>query len=75
MTFAEGGDERCSRGLLGFLAEVVAEVVAVAAVPDAVAVVGRVVWAAPKRPGQAATACAPVAVTKCLIKWDSHATR
>ncbi len=57
------------------MAEVVAEVEAVAAVPDAVAVVGRVVWAAPKRPGQAATACAPVAVTKRPTRWDKHAIR
>lgn len=52
-----------------------AEVVAVAAVPDAVAVVGRVAWVAPRRPDQAATACAPVAVIKCLTRWDSHVIR
>ena len=46
-----------------------------AVVPDAVAVVGRVVWVVPRRPGQAATACAQVAVTKCLTRWDSHAIR
>jgi len=57
------------------LAEVVAALEAVAAVPDAVAVVGRVAWVAPRRPGQAATACAPVAVMKCPTRWDSHAIR
>ncbi len=41
---------------------------AVAAVPDAVAVAGRVAWGVPRRPDQAATACAPVAVTKCLTR-------
>jgi len=54
--------------------EIVA-VEAVAAVPDAVAVVGRVAWGDPRRPGQAATACAPVAVTKCLTRRDSRAIR
>jgi hypothetical protein len=44
----------------------------VAAVPDSVAVAGRAVWVAPRRPDQAATACVPVVVTKRLIKWDSH---
>ena len=47
----------------------------VAAVPDAVAVAGRVAWEDPRRPGQAATACAPVAVTKCLTRQDSRAIR
>ena len=51
------------------------EMEAVAAVPDAVAVAGRVAWAVPRRPDQAATACAPVAVTKCPTRWDSHAIR
>jgi len=51
------------------------EVEAVAAVPDAEAVVGRVAWVVPRRPDQAATACAPVAVTRCLIRRDSHAIR
>ena len=48
---------------------------AVAAVPDAAAVEGRVAWVAPRRPGQAATASAPVAVTKCLTRQDSPAIR
>lgn len=39
-----------------------------AAVQDVVAVVGRVAWVAPRRPGQAATACAPIVVTKCLTR-------
>ena len=47
--------------------EIVA-VEAVAAVLDAVAVAGRVAWGDPRRPGQAATACAPVAATKCLTR-------
>jgi hypothetical protein len=51
------------------------KVEAVAAVPDAVEAVGRVAWVVPRRPAQAATACAPVAVTKCLTKQDSHAIR
>jgi hypothetical protein len=54
--------------------EIVA-VEAVAAVPDAVAVVGRVAWEVPRRPGQAATACAPVAATKCRIRQDSRVIR
>ena len=48
---------------------------AVAAVLDAAAVVGRVAWGVPRRPDQAATACAPVAVTKCLTRRDSRAIR
>ena len=51
------------------------EMEVVVAVPDAVAVAGRVAWGVPRRPGQAATACAPVAVTKCLTRRDSHAIR
>jgi hypothetical protein len=51
------------------------EVEAVAAVPDAVAVAGRVAWGVPKRPGQAATVSALVAATKCLTRQDSHAIR
>ena len=47
----------------------------VAAVPDAVAVVGRVAWGDPRQPGQAVTACAPVAATKCLTRQDSRAIR
>ncbi len=43
-------------------AAVAVEVVAVA--PDAAAVAGRVAWAVPRRPDQAAIACAPVVVTK-----------
>ena len=66
--FAEGGEEGCYRGFL-------VEAVAVAVAPDAAAVVGRVAWAAPRRPGQAAIACAPVAVTKCLTRRDSHVIR
>jgi hypothetical protein len=48
---------------------------AVAAVPDAAAVEGRVAWEEPKRLGQAATACAPVAATKRLTRQDSRAIR
>ena len=51
------------------------KVEAVAAVLDEAAVVGRVAWGVLRRQGQAATACAPVVVTKCLIKRDSHAIR
>ena len=69
--FAEGGDERCYRGFLGFLAEVEAA----AAVPDEVVAVGRVAWEVPRRPDQAATASAPVAATKRLTRWDNHAIR
>jgi hypothetical protein len=47
----------------------------VAAVLDAVAVVGRVAWGDPRRPDQAVTACAPVAATKCLTRRDSRAIR
>jgi len=54
---------------------VVDEVEAVAAVLDAVEVVGRVAWGDPRRPGRAATASAPVAATKCLIRQDSRAIR
>jgi hypothetical protein len=57
------------------LVEAVAVVEAEVVVPDAVAVAGRAAWAAPKRPGQAVAACAPVAVTRHLIRWDSHAIR
>jgi len=55
--------------------EEIVAVEAVAAVPDAVAVVGRVAWGDPRQPGQAVTACAPVAVTKCLTRQDSPAIR
>jgi hypothetical protein len=48
---------------------------AVAAVPDAAAVAGRVAWGDPRRPGQAVAACAPVAVTKRLTRRDSRAIR
>jgi len=48
---------------------------AVAAVLAVAAVVGRVAWGGPRRPDQAATACAPVAATKCLIRQDSPAIR
>jgi hypothetical protein len=51
------------------------EVEAVAVVLDAAAVVGRVVWVVPRRLGQVATACALVAATKCLTRWDSPAIR
>ena len=51
------------------------EAEAVAAVPDAVAVAGRVAWGVPRRPDQAATASAPVAAIKCLTRQDSHAIR
>ena len=44
------------------------KVEAVAAVPDAVLVAGRVAWGVPRQPGQAATVYAPVAATKCLIR-------
>jgi len=54
--------------------EIVA-VEAVAAVPDAAVVVGRVAWGVLRRPGRAATASAPIAATKCLTRWDSHAIR
>ena len=51
------------------------KVEAVAAVPDAAAVVGRVAWVVPRRPDQAAIASAPVAATKCLTRQDSRAIR
>jgi hypothetical protein len=74
MILAEGGEEGCSRdSLVEAVAAVVVE--AVAAVPDAVAVAGRVAWEVPRRPDLAATACAPIAVTKRLIRWDKHAIR
>ena len=66
--FAEGGEEGCYRGFL-------VEAVAVAVAPDAAAVAGRDAWVVPRRPGQAAAACAPTAVTKCLTRWDSHVIR
>lgn len=53
----------------------VEKVEAVAAVPVAVAAVGRVAWVVPRRPGQAATASAPVVVTKCPTRQDNHAIR
>jgi hypothetical protein len=40
----------------------------VVAVLDAAAVVGQVAWEVPRRLGQAATASAPVVVTKCLTR-------
>jgi hypothetical protein len=46
----------------------VVAVEAVVAVPDVAVVAGRVAWGVPRRPGQAATACAPVVVTKCLTR-------
>ena len=46
-----------------------------AVVEAAAAVAGRVAWAVPRRPDQAATACAPVVVTKYLTKQDSRAIR
>jgi len=45
------------------------------AVLDAAEVAGRVVWAVPRRPGQAATASALVAVKECLTGWDNRAIR
>ena len=60
---------RCSK-----VVEVEAEADA-EAVPDAAEVAGRVVWAVPRRPGQAATASALVVVTECLTGWDNHAIR
>jgi hypothetical protein len=51
------------------------KVEAVAAVLDEAAVVGRVAWGVLRRLDQAATACAPVVVTKCLTRRDSHAIR
>ena len=51
------------------------KVEAVAAVPDAAAVEGRVAWVVPRRLGQAVTASAPVVVTKCLTRQDNHAIR
>jgi len=68
--FAEGGEKGWFREV-----KVVAVAEAVAAVPDAVAVAGRVAWVAPRPPDRAATACAPIAVTKRLIRWDNHAIR
>jgi hypothetical protein len=51
------------------------KVEAVVAVLAVAVVAGRVAWVAPRRPDQAATVCAPVVVTKCLIRQDSHAIR
>jgi hypothetical protein len=51
------------------------KVEAVAAVPDAAAVVGRVAWGEPRQPGQAAIACALAVAIKCLTRQDSHAIR
>ena len=51
------------------------KVEAVAAVPDAVAVAGRVAWVVPRRLGQAATASAPVAAIKCLTRQGNPAIR
>jgi hypothetical protein len=48
--------------------EAVATIEVAAAVQDVVAVVGRVAWVVPRRPGQAATACVPIVVTKCLTR-------
>ncbi len=42
---------------------------------DVAAVVGRVAWVVPRRPDLAATVSAPVAVTKCPIRWDSRVIR
>ena len=55
--------------------EAAVAVEAVAAVPDAVPDAGRVAWGGPRRPDQVAIASAPIAVTKCLTRWDSPATR
>jgi len=63
---AEGGEE-------GWFREV--KVVAVAAVRDVVADVGRVAWVVPRQPGQAATACVPIAATRRLTRWGSHVMR
>jgi hypothetical protein len=51
------------------------KVEAVAAVPDAAAVVGRVAWGEPRQPDQAAIACALAVAIKCLTRQDSHAIR
>jgi hypothetical protein len=56
-------------------AEAAVAVEAVAAVPVAAAVAGRVAWGVPRQPDQVATACAPVAVTKYLTRQDSRAIR
>jgi hypothetical protein len=50
-------------------------VVAVVEARDVAVVAGRVAWEVARRPDQAATACALIAVTKCLTRWDSHAIR
>jgi len=55
--------------------EAAVAVEAAAAVLDAAAVVGRVAWVVPRQPGQAVTACAPVAVTKCLTRQGNPAIR
>ena len=47
----------------------------VVAVPAAVEAAGRVAWVVPRQPGQAANASAPVVVTKCLTRQDSHVIR
>jgi len=59
------------------LAEAVAAVAvpAVEVVPAAEVVVDRVVWVAPRQPGQVATACAQIAATKCPTWQGSHAIR
>ena len=47
----------------------------VVAVPAAVEAAGRVAWVVPRQPGQAATACALAAVTKCPTRQDNHAIK
>jgi hypothetical protein len=70
MMFAEGGEK-------GWFREVKVEAVVEDAVVvlDVVAVAGRVAWEVPRRPDLAATAYAPIAATKRLTRWDSHAIR
>jgi len=55
--------------------EVEAVAVEAVAVEAAAAVVGRAAWGDPRRLGLVATASAPVAATKCLIRQDSRAIR
>lgn len=43
--------------------------------PGVAAVADRGAWVVPGRPGQAATASAPVAATKYLTRWDSRVIR
>ena len=55
--------------------EMVVAVQAVAAVLGAVVAAGQVAWVVPRQPDQVATVFAPVVVTKCLTRRDSHAIR